>query len=101
MQAYRPNPLDALDVAVSTVTNALGVPLTRVDPHLPRGVKTETGPGKEVRCRYSFGGGAPAICKLLELHRATVEGGVQRKVLVKVPGKGFLDLELWLLSAFD
>ncbi|PWN29123.1 hypothetical protein BDZ90DRAFT_231121 [Jaminaea rosea] len=103
--AYRPNPNDALDVAVSTVTNALGVPLTRLDEHLPRGVKTETGPGKEVRCRYSFGGGPAAMCKLLELHRASTSfgqsGGVQRKVLVKVPGKGFLDLELWLLSAFD
>lgn len=54
-------------------------------------------------------------CKLLELHkpaRASAhvtrqmeeegidEKGVQRKVLVKVPSKGFLDLKVWLNSSF-
>ncbi|CAO1617524.1 unnamed protein product [Jaminaea pallidilutea] len=107
--SYRSNPLDALDVEVSMITNALGVPLTRIDPPLPKGFVTETGPGKEVRCRYAFGGSQPMTTKLLELHKpasaavATAAGAVnkQRKVLVKVPGKGFLDLELWLLSSFD
>lgn len=102
---YRANPNDALDVEIATMVNALGIPLTRVDPHLPRGAKTETGPGKEVRCRYAFGGGSAMICKLLELHKPSLSAssgsGTQRKVLVKVPGKGFVDLELWLLSTLD
>lgn len=109
---YRPNPNDILDVSISNITNALGIPLTRIDDPLPRGMKTETGPGKEIRGRYSFGGtGTVMMCKLLELHRPAsiygagaggmAQGGKQRKVLVKVPGKGFLDLELWLLSAFE
>ncbi|CAO1631367.1 unnamed protein product [Parajaminaea phylloscopi] len=109
--AFRPNPNDALDVEISQIVNSLGVPLTRIDPPLPRGAKTETGPGKEVRCRYAFGGGSAMTCKLLELHRPSVgpssvaAGGSgqskQRKVLVKVPGRGFMDLELWLLSSLD
>lgn len=110
---YHPNPNDALDVEISHIVNALGVPLTRIDSPLPRGFKTETGPGKELRCRYAFGGGNAMTCKLLELHRpslgpspaasgtSSMTTTKQRKVLVKVPGKGFVDLELWLLSALD
>ncbi|PWN21926.1 hypothetical protein BCV69DRAFT_160156 [Microstroma glucosiphilum] len=113
---YRPNPNDALDVAISKITNREGVYLTREDPPLPRGQKTDSGPGKEVRARYRFGDQRSVMtCKLLELHkpaRASAlvtrqmeeegidEKGVQRKVLVKVPSKGFLDLKVWLNSSF-
>lgn len=104
---YRANPNDALEVEIAKVTNARGVYLTREDPPLPRGVKMETGPGKDVRCRYRFGSSPTVMtCKLLELHkpgRGSATGGDdgrQRKVMVKVAGQGFLDLNLWLARTF-
>lgn len=62
---YRANPNDAIDVEVARVANALGVPIERVDPPLPRGVK-ELDPKSTTLVRYQVGGKV-ITCKLLQL----------------------------------
>ncbi|KAL9932928.1 hypothetical protein V8E36_008183 [Tilletia maclaganii] len=100
---YVPNPRDALDVAVAEVVNALGVAIERVDEPLPRGVRSEVAPGKDLQARYSIAG-KTVQCKLLMLHRPTGGVGVRgagtnvKKLLVRVGG-GWQDFEGWISSS--
>lgn len=99
---YAPNTLDALDVSVGSIANALGVSIARLEPPLPRGQRLLLGPGKEVHARYALAG-RPVTCKMLELHRpgATVQGPkTTRKTMVRAEGF-WQDLETWLLSRLE
>ncbi|CAD6890656.1 unnamed protein product [Tilletia caries] len=99
---YVPNARDALDVAVAEVVNALGVAIERVDEGLPRGVRTEVAPGKDLQARYSIAGKTVA-CKLLMLHRPAGGAGMRagtnvKKLLVRVGG-GWQDFEGWISAS--
>ncbi|KAE8271149.1 hypothetical protein A4X09_0g1204 [Tilletia walkeri] len=97
---YIPNARDALDVAVAEVVNALGVAIERVDESLPRGVRSEVAPGKDLQARYSIAGKTVA-CKLLMLHRPAGAAGTRtnvKKLLVRVGG-GWQDFEGWISSS--
>ncbi|KAK0549952.1 hypothetical protein OC846_003868 [Tilletia horrida] len=98
---YVPNVRDALDVAVAEVVNSLGVAIERVDDPLPRGVRAEVAPGKDIQARYSIAG-KTVQCKLLMLHRPAGAAGHRagtnvKKLLVRVGG-GWQDFESWLSS---
>ena len=97
--SYTPNALDALDVAVGEIANALGVSIARLEPPLPRGQHLDLGPGKEAQARYALAGKS-VQCKILELHRpggAAHVARTTRKVMVRAEGF-WQDLETWLLS---
>ncbi|CAO1637363.1 unnamed protein product [Sympodiomycopsis kandeliae] len=106
---YKPNRNDILDVSISSITNSYGIPLTSHNEPLPPHIKRiELKPGNEIRGRYSFGSDHQVlICKVLELHKSSTRMTAgdptarERKVLVKVPGKGFLDLEVYLLGIIE
>ncbi|KAK0565847.1 hypothetical protein OC844_001023 [Tilletia horrida] len=99
---YVPNARDALDVAVAEVVNALGVAIERVDEPLPRGVRTEVAPGKDLQARYAIAG-KTVQCKLLMLHRPAGAAGHRagtnvKKLLVRVGG-GWQDFEGWISAS--
>lgn len=101
--SYRPNPNDAIDVEVARIANGLGVPIQRVDPPLPRGVK-DLDPKGTTLVKYMVGSKTITV-KLLQLHRPApnARSGTgqppekAKKILTRVGG-GWIDLEQYLLS---
>ena len=110
--AYKPNPVDILDIEIATIVNAqpLCVQVERVDLPLNK-FAAQAQKAEDRQARYHFGASAkPVMCKLVERKKGTE---VVRKVLCKTGasesffdafvdlsnhGSGWQDLELLLLD---
>lgn len=93
---YKPNRRDALDVAVGSVANALGVSIARLEPPLPPGQRLVLSPGRELQGRYILAS-LPVTVKTLQLHRPGMKGQGITKTMVRAEGM-WQDLETWLLA---